>query len=84
MKTWLRHISLFALFLFVGCADPVTKANFDRIQTGMTVDEVTKIMGGQRPESYQTFKTWRGAKSRTVSVEIDDRGMVVNKTLDGF
>jgi hypothetical protein len=70
--------------LVSGCADPVNVDNFNRIQPGMTVQEVETIMGGRHPESYQTFKTWRGSKSRTISVEIDDRGMVVNKTRDGF
>lgn len=72
------------LFLFVGCADPVNLENFDRIKTGMTVKEVEEIMGGRHPESYETLKTWRGAKSHTITIEIDDRGLVVNKTRDGF
>ncbi|MEI8381715.1 MAG: hypothetical protein WCJ09_16420 [Planctomycetota bacterium] len=72
------------LLLIIGCADPVNVANFDRIQTGMTVKEVEEIMGGSRPESYETLKTWRGSKSHTITIEIDDRGLVVNKTRDGF
>lgn len=77
-------IAAMGLFLIIGCADPVNVANFDRIQTGMTVKEVEEIMGGKHPESYETLKTWRGAKSRTITIEIDDRGLVVNKTRDGF
>ena len=76
-------LSLCLMFL-AGCADPVNKANFDRIQTGMTVQEVEAIMGGRRPESYETLKTWRGSNSHTITVEIDDRGLVVNKSRDGF
>ena len=70
--------------LLSGCADPVNVDNFNRIQPGMSVQEVETIMGGRHPESYQTLKTWRGSKSRTITVEIDDRGLVVNKTRDGF
>jgi hypothetical protein len=70
--------------LLSGCSDPITVENFNRIQVGMSVEEVSKIMDGRKPESYQTFKTWRGPSSHTISVEIDDRGLVVNKTKDGF
>ncbi len=79
-----RIATVVCLLLVTGCADPVTLSNFDKIQPGMTVKEVEDIMGGRRPESYQTFKTWRGSNSHTISVEIDDRGLVVNKTRDGF
>ena len=80
-----RIVALVWLVFVSGCSsDPVTVENFGKIQPGMTVKEVETIMGGQRPESYQTFKSWRGANSRTISVEIDDRGLVVNKTRDGF
>ncbi len=79
--TWIAACCL--LFLS-GCADPVTINNFNRIEPGMTVQDVEKIMGGRHPESYQTLKTWRGSNSRTITVEIDDRGLVVNKTRDGF
>ncbi len=77
-------VASISLFLLIGCADPVNVANFDRIQTGMTVQDVEVIMGGKHPESYETLKTWRGSNSRTITVEIDDRGLVVNKTRDGF
>jgi hypothetical protein len=82
----IRSVTALVCLVFAsGCAaDPVTVANFDRIQTGMTVGDVETIMGGRHPESYETIKTWRGSKSRTISVEIDDRGLVVSKTRDGF
>lgn len=72
------------LLVVAGCADPVNVANFNRIEPGMSVKDVEAIMGGRRPESYQTLKTWRGSNSRTITIEIDDRGLVVNKTRDGF
>jgi hypothetical protein len=84
MKGLLRVAWAPVLCLLIGCADPVNLDNFNRIETGMSVDDVSKIMGGRRPESYQTLKTWRGSSSRTITVEIDDRGLVVSKTRDGF
>ncbi len=67
-----------------GCADRVTLQNFDRIQTGMKLQQVEEILGGPG-ESYQGIKTWRGNDSRhTITIEFDDRGMVVSKTRDGF
>lgn len=84
MKRIPRILVVVCLLIVSGCADPVNVANFDRIQQGMTVKEVEEIMGGRRPESYQTLKTWRGSNSHTITIEIDDRGLVVNKTRDGF
>ena len=81
-RTWIT-VALLGM-LITGCADPVNVTNFNRIQPGMTVPEVERIMGDRRPESYQTLKTWRGSNSHTITVEIDDRGLVVNKTRDGF
>lgn len=79
-----RGIAIVCLLFVAGCADPVNVANFNRIEPGMSVKDVEAIMGGRRPESYQTLKTWRGSNSRTITIEIDDRGLVVNKTRDGF
>ena len=66
-----------------GCADPVTLENFNRIKPGMTIAEVETILGGPG-NSYEGIKTWRGRGNRTVTVEFDDRGLVVNPTRDGF
>ena len=67
-----------------GCADNVTLQNYNRIETGMTLKQVEAIFGGPG-ESYQGLKTWRGGGSRhTITVEFDDRGLVVTKTRDGF
>jgi hypothetical protein len=81
---YLRWILATLALSVSGCADPVNVANFDRIQNGMTVQDVEKIMGGRRPESYETLKTWRGSNSKTITVEIDDRGLVVGKDRNGF
>ena len=76
---------VFAVMLVLalgGCADSVTLQNFQRIETGMTLKQVEDIFG--RPgESYQGIKTWRSG-GRTITVEFDDRGLVVNRDRDGF
>lgn len=42
-------VALLGLGLLVGCGSKVSKDNFDKIQTGMTVDEVQGILGeGQK------------------------------------
>ncbi|MBC8115903.1 MAG: hypothetical protein H7062_16070 [Candidatus Saccharimonas sp.] len=71
-------------FALSGCADPVTLQNYNRIETGMTLKQVEEIFG-KPGESYQGLKTWRGGHSRhTITVEFDDRGLVVTKTQDGL
>jgi hypothetical protein len=77
-------VAAIGLMLLSGCSDPVNLANFERIETGMSLQEVEKIMGGRKPHSYESIKTWQGSSSRSITVEIDDRGLVVNKTRDGF
>lgn len=77
-------VAAFGLLLLSGCSDPINMANFQRIETGMTLDEVEKILGGRKPHSYESIKTWQGSNSRSITVEIDDRGLVVSKTHDGF
>ena len=66
-----------------GCADNVTLQNFALIKPGMSLKEVETIFGGPG-KSYQSIKTWRGGNNRTITVEFDDRGLVVTTTHDGF
>ena len=73
----------FLCLALLGCADPVTLENFNRIKTGMSMTEVESILGGPG-KSYEGIKIWRGRGNRTVIVEFDDRGLVVNQTRDGF
>lgn len=81
----MRHWLVVSMLAFAaGCADPITRENFNKIQTGMTVQEVEAILGGRHPSSYETIKTWRGSNTRTITVEIDDRGLVANKTFEGL
>lgn len=84
MNRHLRIAAAIGLMLLSGCSDPINLTNFERIQTGMSLDEVEKILGGRKPHSYESIKTWQGSNSRSITVEIDDRGLVVSKTHDGF
>lgn len=46
MKQYLCVLMLlFTLALSTGCGNPVTKDNYERIETGMTLDEVESILG---------------------------------------
>ena len=78
----LLFIAVLALALS-GCADKVTLQNYNRVKTGMTLKQVEEVFGGPG-ESYQGLKTWRGSGGRTITVEFDDRGLVVSQTRDGF
>ena len=45
-RTWLLGlVALLGLGLWAGCGSKVSKENFDKIQTGMTVEEVQDILG---------------------------------------
>ena len=80
--TRLLLIAVMALALS-GCADKVTLQSYNRVKTGMTLKQVEEVFGGPG-ESYQGLKTWRGSGGRTITVEFDDRGLVVSQTRDGF
>lgn len=84
MKRFLAVLGCGVLLALPGCADPVTLENFHKIQPGMTQQEVESILGGRKPESYETLKTWRSGNERRITIEFDDRGRVVNKTHDGL
>lgn len=84
MNRFLSVAAIICLMALSGCSDPINLANFDRIQTGMPLEEVEKILGGRKPHSYESIKTWQGSSSRSITVEVDDRGLVVSKSHDGF
>jgi len=89
MKTTLRHlVVLIALSLFlVGCAT-VTRENYAQIQTGMTLDEVVKILGepdeldsvGIGPLEASTA-TWRG-KQGTISIQFAADKVLIKRFLN--
>lgn len=84
--TTFRCLMLIAMALVIaGCrAERVTRANFNRIETGMTRAEVEAILG--KPEnSYQGVLSWSTNHSRTViSVVLDDKGRVDSKSADNL
>ncbi len=76
-------IAGFLCLALAGCTNKVTLENFALIKPGMSLKEVETIFGGPG-NSYQSIKTWRGSGNRTITIEFDDRGLVVNPTHDGF
>lgn len=67
---------LLAAALLAGCADPVTVENFDRIEQGMSQDQVLAILGEPDELSSMelggfsgTLATWRGRKG-VINVQI--------------
>jgi len=67
---------LLATLLLAGCADPVTLENFDRIEQGMSQDDVLAILGEPDEISSMelgslsgTLATWRGRKG-VINVQI--------------
>lgn len=73
----------FLCLALAGCTNNVTLENFARIKPGMSLKEVEAIFDGPG-KSYQSIKTWRGKGNRTITIEFDDRGLVVSHTHDGF
>lgn len=48
-KRWFAALACAAMVL-VGCESKMTKANFDKIQKGMTLEQVETILGGSGEE----------------------------------
>jgi hypothetical protein len=66
-----------ALALLAGCSDNVTKANFDRIQRGMTREQVEAILGPAHNQYQGSILSWSGGhEKRVITVVLDDRGQV--------
>jgi hypothetical protein len=51
---------LILLILLAGCGSKITQENFDKIQTGMSQDEVTAILGKPTESSSVSFGTLSG------------------------
>jgi hypothetical protein len=74
-----------AAVLLVGCADTVTKANFDRLQPGMTREQVEAILGPPHQTYQGGILSWSGChQQRVITVVLDDRGQVANISADGL
>jgi len=93
MRRWLVCIFLVAIIFSASFAvwliipgSPITQANCDRIQTGMTEREVEEILGGPATETLQwpetvdeaLIKHW-GANDASILVFFDADGRVIRK-----
>uniref|UniRef100_A0A7C2JYW7 Outer membrane protein assembly factor BamE n=1 Tax=Schlesneria paludicola TaxID=360056 RepID=A0A7C2JYW7_9PLAN len=66
-----------AAVLLAGCADPVTRANFDRLKPGMTRAEVEAVLGPPHQVYQGSILSWSGGhEQRVITVILDDRGLV--------
>lgn len=84
MRRILTTVAL-ALLLLAGCADNVTKANFDRIRTGMTREQVEAILGPAHQQYQGSILSWSGGhEKRVITVVLDDRGQVSEYTQTGL
>jgi hypothetical protein len=84
MSRCLRCLAVAAVLL-AGCADTVTKANFQRIQPGMTREQVEAILGPPHQTYQGGILSWSaGHQQRVITVVLDDRGQVANISADGL
>ncbi len=85
LKTLGRTLLMLTVLALGGCqSERVTKANFDRIEIGMTKAEIEAILG-QPDNSYQGVLSWNTNHSKTViSVVLDDQGKVSEKNADNL
>jgi len=80
-------ILLCATFL-LGCSSQITQKNFDKVQSGMTQEEVTAILGDPTESSSIGFgpvggttSTWK-ANGRTITIQFVN-GKVIAKVFSG-
>ncbi len=75
MKPLARFLVLLTLVFVFACGTKVTRENFDKIKTGMTVDEVHSILGS--PDDTQSAGV-QGIASGSVEVWKDgDKSITV-------
>jgi hypothetical protein len=76
-------ISALLLALLAGCSDSVTIANYNRIERGMTRQQVEAILGPAHQVYQGSILSWSGGhEQRVITVILDDRGLVseINQT----
>lgn len=83
MRQFLLAVLLIAAMTNCGCSTKVTVANYEKVKVGMTLEDVEKILG-PHTKSYQGIKTWRDGNTRSISVVLDDRGLVAEKHREGL
>lgn len=86
--TILTALTLFAVLLLAGC-ERVTRENYEKIRTGMTMDEVVKILG--EPTDQQsvgigpleaTTARWEG-KSGAISIQFVGKKVQIKRFIAG-
>jgi len=70
--------------MLCGCTTQVTLDNFNKIQPGMSRAEVEAILGPPNQKYQDTIFTWKNGETRTITVIIDDRGLVDRKDMEGL
>lgn len=84
MRRWTAIIGLL-LALLAGCTDVVTKANFAKIQRGMTRQQVEAILGPPHQTYQGGILSWSGGhEQRVITVILDDRGQVSEINASGL
>jgi hypothetical protein len=83
MRQFLLAVLLVAALMNCGCTTKVTVENYEKVKVGMTLEDVEKILG-PHTKSYQGIKTWRDGNTRSISVVLDDRGLVAEKHREGL
>ncbi|MBI1348601.1 outer membrane protein assembly factor BamE [bacterium] len=75
----------FSLLCACGCsASNVTLENYNKIKAGMTRVEVEAILGPPHQKYQDTIFTWKNGETHTITVIIDDRGIVDRKDMEGL
>ena len=72
------------LLMACGCSTKVTLDNFNKIQPGMSRAEVEAILGPPDQKYQDTIFTWKNGETRTITIVIDDRGLVERKDMEGL
>lgn len=69
----------------IGCGPGVvTQANFEKLQPGMTRAQVEAIMGPPHQNYQQGILTWSAGPKKEITVILDDRGILDQKTMEGL
>lgn len=74
LKTTITTALFLAIFSLAACSDPISRENYEKIETGMSQDQVFEILG--EPDDFNSVELgelsggtarWQG-KTQTISV----------------
>jgi outer membrane protein assembly factor BamE (lipoprotein component of BamABCDE complex) len=86
LRLWIIPVLVFCALCLVACGSRLSQANFDKIQTGMTITQVTAILGEPTESSSVDVAVFSGTVSKwkagdvTITVQFVN-GKVVAKQL---